>query len=516
MNDDHIISFLKRWEGFSPTSYYDVSRYSIGYGTRSFEGESITVAEAERRLSEALVSYKEALQQKVTFTPTKTQETALLSALYNLGKHGIDPVIGLANSGHFLAAAALLQTYCYADGKRHPGLVARREAEAALLLMDGRLMGEPRVQYEREYWLMPPDGKTHEFMQVATAAFSQKATIGFSADDAGIGNLDVKRVRLLFPDRQPEGIKEWFDTHYTGIDIVYGYPEPTPAPQNGSESVRRVSGRALVGLHGSADGSWGNPILGDTLEMVKQGRIEAYKALSNEGSDTVRILKDINPDMFIMVRLFEHVLHGEANEFLSASEFADRVGADARAWYAAGVKHFEVHNEPNLTTEGWNTAWRDGAEFAMWWHLVVGALRTSMPDALWGYPGLSPGFSQPGLRYDPIRFYEESWQAQDRADFICVHSYWQSAEGMLGEDEGQWYRKVPHAGKPMMLTEFSNTNKNVQKTEKAVQYVEYYRSLVDIHSAYSFVSTASSGFDSETWRGSNIAAIVGERDGWSD
>ena len=43
--------------------------------------------------------------------------------------------------------------------------------------------------------------------------------------------------------------------------------------------------------------------------------------------------------------------------------------------------------------------------------------------------------------------------------------------------------------------------------------IVYYASLDNVHSAYSFLSTASSGFQHETWHGSDIATIVGQRDG---
>ena len=50
-------------------------------------------------------------------------------------------------------------------------------------------------------------------------------------------------------------------------------------------------------------------------------------------------------------------------------------------------------------------------------------------------------------------------------------------------------------------------------TELGIVYVNYYASLENVHSAYSFLSTSSSGFEAETWHGSDIAHTVGQRDG---
>ena len=369
-------------------------------------------------------------------------------------------------------------------------------------------MGQPRIQYERTYWLMPPDGTMGELMQVSTEAFETKGTIGFSADDAGIGALDTRNVILVYPKRQPAGIKEWFATHYPGVQVSE-FPNISPIAPKPPVSQTK----ALVGLHGSADGSWGHAVLPETVQLIKQAKITAYKALSNESADTVRVLRSINPDIFIMVRLFAKV----NRENPSATAFVEAVG-NAVEWYNAGVRHFEVHNEPNLkladeSGEGMWHVWNDGAEFATWFRQVVNALKPLMPDALFGYPGLSPGWSIDNVRYDPIRFLEESWQAVDQADFLCAHCYWTSRAEMHSEDGGQWYKRVPHTGKPLMITEFSNPSHVVDKHEKGKQYVEYYASLENVHSAYSFLSTSSLGFQEETWHGSDIALTVGHRDG---
>jgi hypothetical protein len=78
-------------------------------------------------------------------------------------------------------------------------------------------------------------------------------------------------------------------------------------------------------------------------------------------------------------------------------------------------------------------------------------------------------------------------------------------------DGGQWYKRYDTQGKLLMLTEFSNPSKDVPKAIKGVQYNNYVEKLEGVHSAYCFLSTASGGFEYETWSGSPIATIVGKR-----
>jgi lysozyme len=506
---NETVEFVKSWEGFSATAYYDVSRWSVGYGTVGYEGETVTEAEAAKRLQEVVETYADKLARKLTFEPTPSQTTGLLSAAYNLGVGGISKITIACNSGEFQRAADMLRLYDHAGGKRLPALTRRREAEAALLERDNEvhtMRGEPRVQYERTYYLMPPDASKQEFMDIAGEVYNQKATIGFSADDAGIGDLENRNVVLVHPERQPAQLTEWFLANYEATKILHHPKEHFVAPE-------LPVGLTKVGLHGSADGSWGNPILPETIELIKEAKIEAYKGLSNESANTVKILKDINPDMFILIRLFAKVNKGLSRP----QQFIDTVAQDAVKWYHAGVRHFEVHNEPNLkiddSAEGMWDVWEDGGEFSLWFLQVVAQLKEMMPEAQFGYPGLSPGIGISGVRYDPIRFFNESWTAVDEADFICAHCYWVTRDQIYSDDHGQWYKRYHVKNKPIMITEFSNPSHEVPKGEKGKQYVEYYASLDNVHSAFSFLSTASSGFQHETWHGSNIATTVGQRDG---
>ena len=508
---DDAVAFIKEWEGYSAKAYFDVTRWSVGYGTISEEGEQITEAEAARRLKKAMGGYRLQLSKRLTFEPTHNQAIALLSAAYNLGCGALDfEIIPLCNKGEFAEAAEALRSYDHAGGKKLSALTRRREAEARLLEVEMTDHGAPRIQYAREYWLMPQDIKSDEVLQVATAAFTHKATIGWSADDAGIGDLDSKTVRLIYPDRHPGGMAQWFENHYPGTDIVYGYPQPAPAPHEPSVGV---TGASKFGLHGSADGSWSNPVLTDVTELMQVGRLDAYKALSNESPKTVDILTRTNAELFFCVRLMGKV----DSERATASQFLEQCSYDIRQWYdklsGLGISpYFEIHNEPNLRVEGWQNSWKDGAEFATWWLMVRDALRAECPNALWGFPGLSPGWNIQDVRTAAIPFMEEANAAVAAADWIGVHCYWQTPDMMHSLDGGNFYKRIPHHNVPMLITEFSNPSPDVSKTLKAKQYCEYVAGLEDIKAAFSFIASASSGFDHETWT-MDMARIVGQRNG---
>jgi len=495
------LAFIKRWETNGPpilAAYYDYHQWSIGYGTRSREGEQITEAEAEHRLRLAVGHYAEALASRLTVATTPSQDTALLSAAFNLGVGGIGLVLDLCNERRWADAAAALREYCHAGGKKLDALVRRRNAEAALLETDPVTRGAPRVEYARTYRLVDAAANMQTWLDAAEAAFALRQTCGFSADDAGIGDLPDRRV--ILHGHHPPGMQEWFAEHYPGVDVMGGIaPAPPVAPEPPVSDIK-----ALVGLHGSADGSWGNAILPEAQGLVSTARIEAYKALSNESAQTTNILRKINPDMFFCVRLMGKV----TAEQPTASEFVDQCGQDVRRWYREGVRYFEIHNEPNLQAEGMWLAWQDGAQFSRWWLSVRDALRGDCPDALWGYPGLSPGVGIDNVRAPAQRFMSESHEAMQAADWIGVHCYWQTEAAMW--TDGQYYKQVPHQGKEILITEFSNPSADVPKEEKAAQYVKYWDTLDGVRAAFCFIATASSGFDDETWT-QDMARIVGAR-----
>jgi hypothetical protein len=81
--------------------------------------------------------------------------------------------------------------------------------------------GHPRVQYERTYVLLPPNADGAWARAVVKGAWDKKRyTIGSSADDAGIGDLDVRRVIAVNPQEWPGSLSlgDFFQQFYPGIE----------------------------------------------------------------------------------------------------------------------------------------------------------------------------------------------------------------------------------------------------------------------------------------------------------
>jgi len=81
--------------------------------------------------------------------------------------------------------------------------------------------GRPRAQYARTYVLLPPDAGAAWALAVVDGAWDpHRYTIGSSADDAGIGDLDVRRVIAVNPERWPGDLRAFFKEHYSGVEYI--------------------------------------------------------------------------------------------------------------------------------------------------------------------------------------------------------------------------------------------------------------------------------------------------------
>jgi hypothetical protein len=80
--------------------------------------------------------------------------------------------------------------------------------------------GTPRIQYERYYVLLPPGANKEWAQAVVDATWDrQRYTVGGSADDAGIGDLDSRIVLAVNPEQWggPDVLKRFFAENYPGV-----------------------------------------------------------------------------------------------------------------------------------------------------------------------------------------------------------------------------------------------------------------------------------------------------------
>lgn len=85
---------------------------------------------------------------------------------------------------------------------------------------DGR--GQPRTQYERTYQLLHHSLPEAQASRIFLQGYRQGKTTGTSADDAGLGALDVKIVEVYgWPMAEQAELLNWFNTHYPGTQVRF-------------------------------------------------------------------------------------------------------------------------------------------------------------------------------------------------------------------------------------------------------------------------------------------------------
>lgn len=123
--------------------------------------------------------------------------------------------------------------------KHLPNAPARAETDGwriRMLSLEGQVLGEgvselsdqaerprgvPRTQYHRTYVLLPPDAGMAWAAAVIDAAWdSRRYTVGSSADDAGIGDLERRTVIAVNPQTWGDDLPAFFARHYQGVECV--------------------------------------------------------------------------------------------------------------------------------------------------------------------------------------------------------------------------------------------------------------------------------------------------------
>lgn len=74
-----------------------------------------------------------------------------------------------------------------------------------------------RLNYKKVYVLLPPSADEKWLVAAAKGSFDGRFTIGFSADDAGMGDFGTRHIIAVNPHHWPEVITgSWFAQHYPG------------------------------------------------------------------------------------------------------------------------------------------------------------------------------------------------------------------------------------------------------------------------------------------------------------
>jgi hypothetical protein len=279
-------------------------------------------------------------------------------------------------------------------------------------------------------------------------------------------------------------------------------------------------GQCLIGLHGRADGE----LQPADYPVVKAARLEAMKITSHATLETVNQLRAINPHIFIMVRAFTSFGAPDAPRRVTPQDFVEWTTPDLARLYDAdpAIRYVEIHNEPNVRAEGLGANWQDGKEFGDWFLEVLALYRLRFPEALFGFPGLSPGpTSASEGRLDSEEFLAQAIPAAQQADWVGLHAYWVNERefnsGRLGLNFTHYRNLFPE--KMLFLTEFGNPAQ--PKHEVADQYSRYFgllRGVLGLGAAFAYIISSPDPAESALWgwrdeagKDAGIAGIVGQR-----
>jgi len=135
---EDLVNFIKSKESFIPKAKWDYKQWSVGYGTKRFEGETITEAEADRRLREEVSkSQKSVIDHALKYGYNWDQKKidALTSFAYNLGPGALNQLTaGGTRSDEEIAKKLLEYNKVRENGQlvEKGGLTTRRTQEFAM------------------------------------------------------------------------------------------------------------------------------------------------------------------------------------------------------------------------------------------------------------------------------------------------------------------------------------------------------------------------------------------------
>lgn len=205
----------------------------------------------------------------------------------------------------------------------------------------------------------------------------------------------------------------------------------------------------IRGVHASA-GGW--MPTDQELRLIRANNIGAVMIAAYEAGQArhaITLFRGAGVQHFVIRAATHAPISADPNDFINATlpilrEYHEALGN------APFI--IQIHNEPNLRKEGWQSAWADGHGFTAWFMGVLNAYRQAFPTAKLGYPALSPGIDVFGVRLAESTFMAQSAEAVRAADWFAVHAYWQQPDGGdLITPVAQW--RAWAQGKPIIATE---------------------------------------------------------------
>ena len=271
----------------------------------------------------------------------------------------------------------------------------------------------------------------------------------------------------------------------------YAKGDPGPRGRRGPAGglpVRHVSNRVRIGLHARNDYDFTEL----DYRIIREAKIETLKTMSHTKVDVYKRLRQENPDLEFIVRLYDDRM-GKNHQHPSPADFAAKMIPIMQALQPYAVK-FEIHNEPNHESgdEGWGASLDDASDFNRWFLEVFRLQKTACPWAQLGFPGLALHHGGQGGDLAWLKACAESVR---KADWLGVHCYWQY-ENLFSPDWGRWFIEYHtlFPEKMLEMTEFGNSTPNVGRDVVARHYGAYYDTIQSyglyLRSASAYLATS--------------------------
>jgi hypothetical protein len=218
---------------------------------------------------------------------------------------------------------------------------------------------------------------------------------------------------------------------------------------------------AARGVHANA-GGWAPT--DQELELVRHNQVKAVLIVAyepNQAALAVPRFRDAGVQDFIVRAASRRPVTADAQAFADETlprlrEYRDALSS---AFSSETRMLIALHNEPNVSIEGFGSAWRNGDEFTRWFLAVAQRYRSELPNIAIGFPALSPGgdLALPNLgRMDEWRFAQQCADAINASDWVGVHAYFVGDGSDIDLKPEQW--RTMARGRALIITEGGPAN----------------------------------------------------------
>lgn len=208
---ESLVNLVKDLEGFSATAYMDGGRWTIGYGTPGYQGQTISVSDADTALRTYLSLYADIVNDfmyNYSVSLNQYQFDALVCFTFNCGddwatKPGRlhDAIVNGYNGNEFLFAISL---WANNNGTPDKNLLARRMSEANLYF-NGVYSKNPPSTYT--YVIFNPNG----------------GTAGTGGEDKMQGYMtnSTVEIKAANPTKSGDNFLGWYTAAVGGTQVTY-------------------------------------------------------------------------------------------------------------------------------------------------------------------------------------------------------------------------------------------------------------------------------------------------------